>query len=76
MTCYLYHQDQDQDTNNLTKKKGNVTNVSFLDMDSILREVRFFARDGVHLNDAGNERMGRRLREWVRARSLCTVDLA
>ena len=57
----------------LTNKKGNV---SFLDMDSVLREDRFFARDGVHLNDAGNERMGRRLREWVRARSLCTVNLA
>ena len=55
----------------LREKKGNI---SFLDMDSQLKEDRFYAADGIHLNEAGNARMGARLREWVRARSLCPVD--
>ena len=55
----------------LREKKGNI---SFLDLDGVLDEDRFFARDGVHLNDAGNERFGRRLCEWVRARSLRRLD--
>lgn len=55
----------------LREKKGNI---SFLDLDVTLKEDRFFAADGVHLNDAGNTRMGGRLREWIRARSLRPVD--
>ena len=51
----------------MTEKKGNV---SFLDFDGLLKEDRLYASDGVHLNAAGNEKMGGRLREWVRARSL------
>ena len=57
----------------LKEKKGNV---SFIDLDGILREDKDFSRDGVHLNDSGNERMGRRLLEWVKARSLRCVDAA
>ena len=56
----------------MKEKKGNV---SFIDLDGILREDRDFSPDGVHLNDAGNERMGRRLREWVKVRSLRYVDV-
>ena len=56
----------------MTKKNGNV---SFIDLDGILKEDRFYARDGVHLNATGAERMGRRLREWVRARSLHSEDV-
>ncbi|XP_063877012.1 uncharacterized protein LOC135109544 [Scylla paramamosain] len=52
-------------------KKGNV---SFLDMDGILDQDKFFGRDGVHLNHNGNERLGRRLAEWMRARQVCCVD--
>lgn len=57
----------------LKEKKGNV---SFIDLDGILREGKDFSADGVHLNDTGNERMGRRLREWVKARSLHCVNVA
>ena len=57
----------------LREKKGNV---SFIDLDGILREGMDFSADGVHLNETGNERMGRRLREWVKARSLRCVDVA
>ena len=55
----------------MRERKGNV---SFIDMDATLQDDRLFARDGVHLNDAGNEKMGRRLCEWVRARSLRMVE--
>ena len=51
----------------LKEGKGNI---SFLDMDPVLGQDKFFARDGVHLNEEGQSRMGRRLREWVNARSL------
>ena len=50
----------------LKNKKGNV---SFIDLDATLREGMDFAPDGVHLNESGNERMCRRLRQWMRARS-------
>ena len=56
----------------MKEKSGNV---SFLDLDRALDDDRLFARDGVHLNAAGNARMGRRLREWVKARSVCCVDV-
>ena len=49
----------------LQEKKGNV---SFLDFDAVLEERMY--SDGVHLNSEGYDRVGRRLREWVRARSL------
>lgn len=54
----------------LKEKKGNV---SFIDTDRELKDDRLFAVDGVHLNDAGNEKLGRRLCEWVRARSWCPM---
>ena len=57
----------------MKEKSGNV---SFLDLDRTLDDDRLFARDGVHLNADGNARMGRKLREWVKARSVCCVDLA
>ena len=57
----------------MKEKSGNV---SFLDLDRTLDDERLFARDGVHLTAAGNARMGRRLREWVKARSVCRVDVA
>ena len=57
----------------LKNKKGNV---SFIDLDATLREGKDFALDGVHLNEGGNERMCRRLREWMRARSLVCMDSA
>ena len=50
----------------LKERKGNV---SFLDLDGVLREREDFAADGVHLNTSGYFRMGKRLREWVSARS-------
>ena len=56
----------------MAKKNGNV---SFIDMDVVLGEDRVYARDGVHLNATGNERMGKRLCEWVRARSLHSEDV-
>ena len=56
----------------LKSKKGNV---SFLDLDDELREGRDFAVDGVHLNDSGNYRMGRKFREWMAARSLECVSV-
>lgn len=55
----------------MKEKSGNV---SFLDLDRTLDDDRLFARDGVHLTVDGNARMGRRLREWVKARSVCCVD--
>ena len=51
----------------MKEKKGNI---SFLDLDAALQDDRLFAADGVHLSDAGRSRLGRRLREWVAARSL------
>ena len=57
----------------MKEKSGNV---SFLDLDGALDDDRMFARDGVHLNAAGNARMGRKLREWVKARSVCRVNVA
>ena len=57
----------------MREKSGNV---SFLDLDRTLDDDRLFARDGVHLNTDGNARMGRRLREWVKARSVSCVDVA
>ena len=57
----------------LKKRSGNV---SFIDLDSVLREGMDFLPDGVHLNEAGNKRMYGRLREWVRARSTVCVDTA
>lgn len=50
----------------IRKKKENV---SFLDMDGVLHP-NTYARDGVYLNTAGHDRMGRRLREWVKALSV------
>ena len=55
----------------LKEKNGNV---SFIDLDPILREGMDFRPDGVHLNDVGNARMCRRLREWMRARSMVCLD--
>ena len=57
----------------MKEKSGNV---SFLDLDRTLDDDRLYARDGVHLNAAGNARLGRRIREWVKARSVCCVDVA
>ncbi|MPC88269.1 hypothetical protein E2C01_083169 [Portunus trituberculatus] len=57
----------------LAEKKGNV---SFLDFDGILDQDRFFSRDGVHLNQDGNQKMGRRLAEWMRARQVCCMVTA
>lgn len=55
----------------LRGKKGNV---SFVDLDGVLREGLDFTVDGVHLNQSGHERMGRRLREWRNARSVQCVN--
>ena len=41
-------------------EKGNV---NFLDMDGILNQDKAFGRDGVHLSNDGNLRLGRRLAE-------------
>ncbi|MPD03350.1 hypothetical protein E2C01_098983 [Portunus trituberculatus] len=57
----------------LAEKKGNV---SFLDFDRILDQDRLFSRDGIHLNQDGNQKMGRRLAEWMRARHVCCVEMA
>ncbi|MPC87195.1 hypothetical protein E2C01_082051 [Portunus trituberculatus] len=54
-------------------EKGNV---SFLDLDGILDHDRLFNRDGVHLNQDGNQKMGRRLAEWMRTRQVCCVETA
>lgn len=55
----------------LKEKKGNV---SFLDLDGVLREGMDFNVDGVHLNQLGCERMARKLRGWIYARSVkCVV---
>lgn len=56
----------------MTEKSGNM---SFLDLDKTLGEDQFYARDGVHLNADSNARMGARLQEWVKARTVCCVDL-
>lgn len=55
----------------LREKKGNV---SFIDLDGVLHDG-LFAADGVHLSEAGTARMGRRICEWVRARSLRPVEV-
>ena len=54
--------------------KGRKGNVSFLDLDSVLREGMDYCRDGVHLNESGYDRMGKRLREWEYARSVECVS--
>ena len=56
----------------IKKRDGNV---SFLDLDGPLRDDTVYASDGVHLNERGVERMGGRLREWIRARSTYTITL-
>lgn len=56
----------------MTKKNGKVR---FIDLDGVLKEDRLYARDGVHLNATRTDKMGRRLREWVRARSLHSEDV-
>lgn len=55
------------------KKKGNA---SFINLNPILREGMNFLPDGVHFNEVGNERMCRRLHEWVHTRSMVRVDSA
>ena len=57
-------------------KKEKQGDVSFIDMDQVLRDNRCFSRDGVHLSDDGNQRMGRRLCEWVQAKSMQAIDTA
>lgn len=39
----------------MKEKRGNV---SFIDMEGVLDQERFYARDGVHVSDAGHKRMG------------------
>ena len=56
----------------LSEKKGNI---SFINMDPLLKNADF-CEDGVHLNDGGNERLARRLIQWVHARSLQCVGPA
>nr|BDT63271.1 MAG: hypothetical protein [Hemigrapsus takanoi nimavirus] len=56
----------------MKERKGNV---SFIDLDGVLREGMDFNGDGVHLNQTGLDRMGRRLREWRNARSIQCVDV-
>ena len=51
----------------LTYKNGNL---SYIDPDSTVGEGRFFSRDGVHLNAFGKKKLGGRLYEWVKARSV------
>ena len=55
----------------MKEKKGKL---SFIDMDGVVDRFSLYAEDGVHLNNAGTARMGRRLCEWVRARSLQPMD--
>lgn len=55
----------------MKEKKGKL---SFIDMDGVVDRFSLYEKDGVHLNDAGTARMGRRLCEWVRARSLQPMD--
>ena len=55
----------------LKEKKGNV---SFLDLDSVLREGMDFVADGVHLNRSGLDGVGKRLREWRYARLVQCVS--
>ncbi|MPC72199.1 hypothetical protein E2C01_066496 [Portunus trituberculatus] len=57
----------------LAEKKGKV---SFLDFNGILDQDRLFSRDSVHLNQDGNQKMGRRLAKWMRARQVCCVETA
>ncbi|XP_050708303.1 uncharacterized protein LOC126993337 [Eriocheir sinensis] len=44
--------------------RGKKGDVSFIDMDGVLRGDAAFDVDGVHLSGNGNRRMGERLREW------------
>ncbi|XP_050706391.1 uncharacterized protein LOC126991737 isoform X2 [Eriocheir sinensis] len=53
--------------------RGKKGDVSFIDMDGVLRGDAAFDVDGVHLSGNGNRRMGERLREWVRMKSLYAV---
>ena len=53
--------------------RGKKGSVSYIDLDGELTTDQDYQGDGVHLNDRGNERMARRLLEWVRARSLQLV---
>ncbi|MPD01539.1 hypothetical protein E2C01_097071 [Portunus trituberculatus] len=55
----------------MKEKKGKL---NFIDMDSVVDQFSLNEKDGVHLNDAGTARMGRRLCEWMRARSLQLMD--
>lgn len=55
----------------MKEKKGKL---SFIDMDGVVDRFSLYEKDGVHLNDAGTARMGRRLCDWVRARSLQPMD--
>ncbi|MPC92165.1 hypothetical protein E2C01_087237 [Portunus trituberculatus] len=57
----------------LWNKRGNV---SFIDLDAAMREGMDFLLDGMHLNEVGNERMCRRMCEWMRARSLVCIGSA
>ncbi|MPC91996.1 hypothetical protein E2C01_087064 [Portunus trituberculatus] len=54
--------------------KEKKSKLSFIDMDSVVDRFSLYEKDGVHLNDVGTARMGRRLCEWVRARSLQPMD--
>lgn len=38
----------------MREKRGNI---SFIDMDVLLHEDRYYARDGVHVSDNDHERM-------------------
>ncbi|XP_050707839.1 uncharacterized protein LOC126993057 [Eriocheir sinensis] len=55
----------------LQEKKGDV---SFIDLDKALEKDAVFAADGVHLNEEGTRRMGQRLCEWVKMKSLRPVE--
>ena len=52
----------------LFKVKGG--NVSFIDMDAVVSPDSF-ARDGVHLNVAGDVRVGRRILHWIKEKERC-----
>ena len=54
----------------MREKKGDV---SFIDMDRLLEKDASFATDGVHLSESGNRRLGLRLCEWVKMKSLRPV---
>ena len=55
----------------MKERKGNV---SFLDLDGVLREGMDFAADRVHLNRSGLAGVGKRLREWRNARLVQCVS--